>query len=405
MRRNAESLLVLAGAEPPRRRGRPVALADVVRVAIGEVEDFARIQLLALDEATVGGNVAVDLAHLLSELMENATHFSPPDTMVEIVGHRSDDGSYILSVSDQGIGMSADQLAEANVQLSRPPLVGLALSRSLGFIVIGRLAQRFDISVKLTASPSGGVTALVALPTDLVTYEGEEAPTAPAPPVEEASAEAFAPTTPAEATDTIVLDESEAEVLHEPEPVAGAASEDEPVAGGGDDLLDEVLDEPLEVPEGDEFERGLQSLVSDELPAGPIESDTPGTPPTEPATFPDTETEPEATPAAAEAPVELAAEAEPEPEVAPAGVTVAEQVTAASRAEAKAAEMTAAGLVRRTPKKRSEESVGGGMPAQAARTTGTSQRSPEEVRKMLSRYRSGLNRGRGSTDGSETTDS
>src|SRR5690606_20975125 len=103
MRRNAESLLVLAGAEPPRRRGRPVSLADVVRVAIGEVEDFARIQLLSLDEATVGGNVAVDLAHLLSELMENATHFSPPDTSVEIVGHRAAEG-YVLSVTDQGIG-------------------------------------------------------------------------------------------------------------------------------------------------------------------------------------------------------------------------------------------------------------------------------------------------------------
>ena len=98
MRRNAESLLVLAGAEPPRRRGRPVALADVVRVAIGEVEDFARIQLLALDDATVGGNVAVDLAHLLSELMENATHFSPPDTMVEIVGHRADERLHHLGV-------------------------------------------------------------------------------------------------------------------------------------------------------------------------------------------------------------------------------------------------------------------------------------------------------------------
>ena len=145
MRRNAESLLVLAGAEPPRRRGRPVALADVVRVAIGEVEDFARISLLALDDVTVGGNVAVDLAHLLSELMENATHFSPPDTTVEIVGHRADDG-YTLSVSDQGIGMSADQLAEANTQLARPPLVGLALSRSLGFIVIGRLASRFGVA-------------------------------------------------------------------------------------------------------------------------------------------------------------------------------------------------------------------------------------------------------------------
>ena len=88
-----------------------------------------------------------------------------------------------------------------------------------------------------------------------------------------------------------------------------------------------------------------------------------------------------------------------------AGLTVAEQVAAASRAEAKAAELTAAGLVRRTPKKRSEAAVGGGAPGQAARTTGATQRSPEEVRKMLSRYRSGLNRGRGSADGSESTDS
>ena len=86
MRRNAESLLVLAGAEPPRRRARPVELADVVRVAIGEVEDFTRISLLSLDETTVGGNAAVDLAHLLSELMENATQFSPPDSTVEVVG-------------------------------------------------------------------------------------------------------------------------------------------------------------------------------------------------------------------------------------------------------------------------------------------------------------------------------
>ncbi|HEY5154590.1 MAG TPA: nitrate- and nitrite sensing domain-containing protein, partial [Acidimicrobiales bacterium] len=188
MRRNAESLLVLAGAEPPRRRGRPVALADVVRVAIGEVEDFARISLLALDDVTVGGNVAVDLAHLLSELMENATHFSPPDTSVEIVGHRSETG-YTLSVSDQGIGMSVDQLAEANNQLARPPLVGLALSRSLGFIVIGRLSARFGVAVKLTASPSGGVSALVTLPGELVSIDGQPM-IAPAP---EATADELAP--------------------------------------------------------------------------------------------------------------------------------------------------------------------------------------------------------------------
>src|SRR5690606_39771473 len=103
-----------------------------------------------------------------------------PDTMVEIVGHRAETG-YVLSVSDQGIGMSADQLAEANDQLAKPPLVGLALSRSLGFIVIGRLATRFDINVKLTSSPSGGVTAMVTLPRDIVTFAGDDEPATTAP--------------------------------------------------------------------------------------------------------------------------------------------------------------------------------------------------------------------------------
>ena len=164
MRRNAESLLVLAGAEPPRRRGRPVDMADVVRVAIGEVEHFSRITLLALDEATVAGNVAVDLAHLMSELMENATQFSPPETSVEIVGHLTREGTYVLSVSDQGIGMSAEQMNDANRVMASPPVLGLALSRSLGFTVIGRLAQRFGITVRMMSSPAGGASALVTVP-------------------------------------------------------------------------------------------------------------------------------------------------------------------------------------------------------------------------------------------------
>ncbi|MDY7106068.1 MAG: HAMP domain-containing protein [Actinomycetota bacterium] len=168
MRRNAESLLVLAGAEPTRRRSRPVPLADVVRVAVGEVEDFARIKLVALDDVLVSGGAAVDLAHLLSELMENATQFSPPETTVEVIGHRTKDQGYVISVSDQGIGMSLEQLADANHLLANPPLVGLALSRSLGFTVIGRLAARFGISVRLTTSPAGGVTALVAVPPSLM---------------------------------------------------------------------------------------------------------------------------------------------------------------------------------------------------------------------------------------------
>jgi signal transduction histidine kinase len=448
MRRNAESLLVLAGAEPPRRRGRPVALADVVRVAIGEVEDFARISLLALDEVTVGGNVAVDLAHLLSELMENATHFSPPDTTVEIVGHQSNEG-YTLSVSDQGIGMSADQLAEANQQLARPPLVGLALSRSLGFIVIGRLASRFGVVVKLTSSPSGGVTALVQLPGDLVSVDGQPlapAPSAdlPAPPTAEAPAppvDELVPYQPLsyaepdpdadvividEATDAEIvadgqagreleLDDFEAEVLDLHPEAEAPAEVAEADADADADLLDELVEEPNSyldaVPEGDEFERGLQSLVSDELAPGPVEG-APGQLPTEPATdgLSDTDSVPGAfgTPTILDEPPAPAASPEVQaPEAAPDEAPLVSASTTTVDAKPGETPLTAAGLVKRTPKKRDEDATGGGMPIMASRGTGASQRSPEEVRKMLSRYRSGLNKGRGGADGSttDTTDS
>jgi signal transduction histidine kinase len=168
MRRNAESLLVLAGAEPPRRRGRPAPLANVVRAALAEVEDFGRIELLSFDEVLVASNAAADLAHLLSELMENATNFSPPETRVEVVGHKTKADGYVISVTDHGIGMSADQIAEANDSLARPPLVGLAMSRSLGFIVVGRLASRHGIAVRMMPSAAGGVTAVVSIPPALV---------------------------------------------------------------------------------------------------------------------------------------------------------------------------------------------------------------------------------------------
>ncbi len=175
MRRNAESLLVLAGAEPNRRRGKPVPLADVVRAAVGEVEDFARIDMLQFDEVLVASNAALDIAHLLSELMENSANFSPPDSRVEVVGHRTKAEGYVISVADHGIGMTPEQLAEANDLLARPPLVGLALSRSLGFIVIGRLAARFGIAVRLMPSPSGGTTAMVSLPPSLITDQPRSA--------------------------------------------------------------------------------------------------------------------------------------------------------------------------------------------------------------------------------------
>ena len=143
-------------------------MADVIRVAVGEVEDFARVHLIAIDPVDVRGTAAVDIAHLLSELMENGTQYSAPDRRVEVVGHSTNDGGYVVSISDEGMGMSAEAVAEANLQLARPPIIGLSLSRSLGFIVAGTLAARHRVKVSLTDSPSGGITALVALPPGLL---------------------------------------------------------------------------------------------------------------------------------------------------------------------------------------------------------------------------------------------
>ncbi len=167
MRRNAESLLVLAGSEPARSRNRPVPLFDVVRAAIGEVEDFSRVDLSAFDDVDVTGNSAVDLGHLLAELMDNAAHFSPPDSRVTVEGRRGHAG-YVISIRDNGIGMNEAQLAEANDLLASPPPVGLALSRSLGFTVVARLAARYGVGVRLLPGDKVGTSAIVHLPQTLI---------------------------------------------------------------------------------------------------------------------------------------------------------------------------------------------------------------------------------------------
>ncbi|MEI2654493.1 MAG: ATP-binding protein [Microthrixaceae bacterium] len=106
----------------------------------------------------------MDIAHLLAELMENGAQYSPPEKTVDIIGHRAVDGGYVISISDYGVGMAPDRLEVANRLLASPPPVGLALSRSLGFVVAGTLANRHGITVHLAASASGGVTAEVTLP-------------------------------------------------------------------------------------------------------------------------------------------------------------------------------------------------------------------------------------------------
>ncbi len=182
MRRNAESLLVVAGAEPARRRGGPVEVADALRVAMSEIEDYRHVQLTDVEDARIGAQSAVDLAHLFSELLENATQFSPPESPVEVTGVRHPDGSYLISCVDHGIGMTTDQLANANDVLQNPPELGLGLTRSLGFIVVGRLAARLGVQIELAHTPNGGITAIADIPASVLAdsfmpssdqYEGE----------------------------------------------------------------------------------------------------------------------------------------------------------------------------------------------------------------------------------------
>ncbi len=180
MRRNAENLIVLSGAEPPRRWTEPIPLGEVARGAIAEVEDYQRVALVPMEEVAVPGHAVADIIHLLSELIENATSFSPPGTSVRVGGQPAANG-YIVEIEDRGLGMSDEELREANERLANPPTIDFAVSRMLGLFVVGRLARRYNIRVQLRHSSYGGITALVMLPSSVVLPLGPQvgAPSGP----------------------------------------------------------------------------------------------------------------------------------------------------------------------------------------------------------------------------------
>jgi signal transduction histidine kinase len=172
MRRNAESLLVLAGIEPPRQWAAPVRLTDVIRAALGEVEDYQRVTVRGVEPATILGSAAADLAHLLAELIENALVFSPPDQAVDIRGRNRPDG-YTLAIIDSGLGMPPADVAAANRRLAGAESFTIAPSKYLGHYVAGNLAARHDIRVHLDNSPGNGITATIDIPPTLLTTDHE----------------------------------------------------------------------------------------------------------------------------------------------------------------------------------------------------------------------------------------
>jgi HAMP domain-containing protein len=174
MRRNAEDLIVLSGADPGRHWAQRMTLVDVVRAAAAEVEEYQRVEFLPLADLEVAGHASVDVIHLLAEVIENATVFSPPNTKVQIAGQSVPHG-YVIEIEDRGLGMSDEELIQANERLANPPEIDFALSRVLGLYVVGRLAQRHGIKVQLRHSWYGGVTALALLPHTLLVWPKEPA--------------------------------------------------------------------------------------------------------------------------------------------------------------------------------------------------------------------------------------
>ena len=258
MRRNAESLLVLANAEPKRRRVKATEIDDVVRAAIGEVEDYRRIEVEALESLQVRGQVVADVSHMLAELLDNATSFSPPESVVRVGGRRAGN-SYMIRIVDHGVGIGAERLQELNQLLREPPVVGLSVEPTLGLSVVSLLANKHGISVTLSAG-NPGLTVDVLLPASLfgpidVPQPGEQPVTTTTPP------------TPAPALGDAADSHGEVDPL-----LVAAISEitveDEPTGGEVDDVVEVTAEQAEPEPDVEDLARmSFEALELDDAPA------------------------------------------------------------------------------------------------------------------------------------------
>jgi HAMP domain-containing protein len=402
MRRNAEDLIVLSGADPGRHWAQRMTLVDVVRAAAAEVEEYQRVEFLPLADLEVTGHASVDVIHLLAELIENATVFSPPNTKVQIAGQSVPHG-YVVEIEDRGLGMSDEELIQANERLANPPEIDFALSRVLGLYVVGRLAQRHGIKVQLRHSWYGGVTALTLLPHALLAWP--PAPSAMPEPADAVPNRAELPSPdrvaePAAAPgDHLPIFEAARSDWFAPESAEPPSIPLRHRAAAGDGNPPRLAPTPRT--EGPAPYRPAHVRADDQpLPYRRPPAAVPPDPslyPPEPAT-----TEAPAPPVHQPEPVRTDAEpayqsqpAAPAAEQAPAQPATAEHARQPDGATT-GPRLTQAGLPRRVPR----ANLAPGMVASQEAASGQpepvqpSGRTPEEVRSMLSSYRTGLERGR-----------
>ena len=185
LRRTADNLLVVAGSRGETRITGPIPLTTALRSALAEIEEYQRVKLDSVEEITLRASVGSDAVLMFAELLDNATSFSPPQSIVEIRTEFPADGSCLVRIVDQGIGMTAERLAEENARLVERERLDIAPTKVLGLFVIGRLARRHSLGIQLVETPGGGVTAEVAIPATLYIREHapELAPAHVSPPV------------------------------------------------------------------------------------------------------------------------------------------------------------------------------------------------------------------------------
>jgi signal transduction histidine kinase len=172
MRRQAEGLIILSGAAPGRAWRQPVPLVEMLRGAVGEIEDFARVDLVTDSPDFMQGTAVANVTHMLAELVENAVLYSPPSTRVQVRGGWVAYG-YVIEIEDRGLGIPLDTLTVLNERLARPPEFDLVDSDQLGLFVVSSLAARHEVRVSLRSSEHGGTTAIVLLPHALVLAAAE----------------------------------------------------------------------------------------------------------------------------------------------------------------------------------------------------------------------------------------
>jgi signal transduction histidine kinase len=185
MRRHSEGLIILSGESPGRGWRHPVPFVDVLRAAVAEVEDYSRIRVTTGTRAALIGPAVADVIHMIAELAENATIFSPPTSPVRIHGDLVGRG-YAIEIEDRGLGIPPEKLAEINRNFAHPPQFDLSGSERLGLFVAGQLAIRHEIRITVQGSPFGGTTAIVLIPTALVVAEGSYTADVSPPPGERA---------------------------------------------------------------------------------------------------------------------------------------------------------------------------------------------------------------------------